>query len=200
MEKQWLLINSDSKIPSNLSHKADKSLSDITCSDKDIQRFIKNFNPNKAYRQDMISLRMLQIWSTSLYRLLEIVRKVCLETEYFPSEWKKTNVIYVHWKIDKSYLKIITQYYFCRPEERHSVYIAQCICFSEKIIYFTQSIWFWDWRLGCINQLYSITYELCKSIDDCDKVRAIFLDMPKSFSKVWYLGLYYKLNKKPRGR
>ena len=46
---------------------------------------------------------------------------------------------------------------------------------------------------SCINQLISITHEICKSFDDGYEVRGVFLDMSKAFDKVWYQGLYYKL-------
>ena len=38
-----------------------------------------------------------------------------------------------------------------------------------------------------------ITYEIYQSFDDNLEVRDIFLDISKSFDKVWYKGLIYKL-------
>ena len=44
-----------------------------------------------------------------------------------------------------------------------------------------------DFKPGdsCINQLLSITHEICKSFDDGYEVRGVFLDISKAFDKVW---------------
>ena len=39
---------------------------------------------------------------------------------------------------------------------------------------------------SCIDQLLSITHEICKSCDDGFEVRGIFLDISKAFDKVWH--------------
>ena len=43
-----------------------------------------------------------------------------------------------------------------------------------------------------INQLLSITHEICKPFDDGWEVRSIFLDRTNAFDKVWYEGLLLK--------
>ena len=45
----------------------------------------------------------------------------------------------------------------------------------------------------CINQLLSITHYVYQSFDDNHEVRAIFLDISKTFDKVWHKGLIFKL-------
>ena len=44
-----------------------------------------------------------------------------------------------------------------------------------------------------MNQLLAVTHEIYKSFDACLDVRAVFLDISKTFNKVWYQGLLYKL-------
>ena len=44
-----------------------------------------------------------------------------------------------------------------------------------------------------INQLISITHEICESFDDGFEVRGVFLDISKAFDKVWHEGLIYKM-------
>ena len=46
---------------------------------------------------------------------------------------------------------------------------------------------------SCINQLLSITHNICKSFDDGYEVRGVFLDISKAFDKVWHDGLIFKL-------
>lgn len=44
----------------------------------------------------------------------------------------------------------------------------------------------------CINQLIAITHEIFKGFDDGLEVRGIFLNISKSFDKVWHEGNIYK--------
>ena len=46
---------------------------------------------------------------------------------------------------------------------------------------------------SCINQLLSITHEICKSFDDGWEVRGVFLDILKAIDQVWHKGLLLKL-------
>ena len=46
---------------------------------------------------------------------------------------------------------------------------------------------------SCINQLLSITHNIYKSFDDGYEVRSVFLDISKTFDKVWHDGLIFKL-------
>ena len=45
---------------------------------------------------------------------------------------------------------------------------------------------------SCINQLLSITHDIYHSFDEGFETRAIFLDISKTFDKVWQGGLIYK--------
>ena len=45
---------------------------------------------------------------------------------------------------------------------------------------------------SCTNQLTSITHEIYQSFDDGFEVRGVFLDISKTFDKVWHNGLIYK--------
>ena len=47
---------------------------------------------------------------------------------------------------------------------------------------------------SCINQLLSITHAIYKSSDDGWEVRGAFLDVSKTFDKVWYQVVILKLN------
>ena len=64
--------------------------------------------------------------------------------------------------------------------------------FSEnKLISHNQS----GFKLGdsCINQLLCITLDIYQSLDDDLETRGVFLDISKTFDKVWHDGLLFKL-------
>ena len=49
---------------------------------------------------------------------------------------------------------------------------------------------------SCINQLLSITHEIYQSFDEGFDVRSVFLDISKTFDKVWHDGIIFKLKQK----
>ena len=53
----------------------------------------------------MISIRMIEICDTSIWRPLKLIFQSCLKSGKFPTEWKKANVVPVHKKGDKQILK-----------------------------------------------------------------------------------------------
>ena len=48
---------------------------------------------------------------------------------------------------------------------------------------------------SCINQLLSITHEIYNSFDEGLEVRSVFLDISKTFDKVWHKGLLLNCRK-----
>ena len=46
---------------------------------------------------------------------------------------------------------------------------------------------------SCINELLSITHEICKSNNDSIEMRDAFFDISKVFDKVWCKGIIFKL-------
>ena len=61
---------------------------------------------NKAHGHDEVSIRMIEIWASSISKPLVILFRNCLEGECFPKEWKKANIVPVHKKNDKQLIKI----------------------------------------------------------------------------------------------
>ena len=96
--KQCSIIDNGSEIPSFLHPKTDKSLSNITFTEKDIEKVIQSLDSNKAHRHNMMSKRMLKICGKSIIKPLLIIFKKCPEKGCFPNEWKKANVVPVHKK------------------------------------------------------------------------------------------------------
>ena len=91
--KQFSLIKNSSKLPSHLHYLTDNRLSSVRLSQDDIAKIIQNLDPNKAHGHDNISIRMLKICGSSIYKPLEMIFNECIETGFFPSEWKKANIV-----------------------------------------------------------------------------------------------------------
>ena len=101
--KQCSIIDNSSEIPSFLHPKTEKSLSNITFTEKNIEKVIQSLDSNKSHGHDMISIRMLNICGKSIIKPLLIIYKKCLEKGCFPDEWKKVNVVPVHKKLTSSF-------------------------------------------------------------------------------------------------
>ena len=99
------MIKNDSKLPSHLNCKTDNRLLTANFSFDDIAKILQNLDPNKAHGHDKNSIRMLQLCGDSVCKPLELIFKQAMESGFFPSEWKKGNVVPIHKKDDKQCLK-----------------------------------------------------------------------------------------------
>ena len=193
--KQCSPLINNSKILSECSRKSNESLSSITFEINDIEKIIKNLDPNKSHGHDMLSIRMLKLCDESIYKPLNLIFKSCLETGQFPSDWKKANVVPVFKKGDKQLLKNY------RPISLLPIIgkIFERLLYNQMFEFFIRNDLISQNQSGfkpgnsCINQLLAITHEIYKSFDACLDVRAVFLDISKAFDKVWHQGLLYKL-------
>ena len=61
-------------------------------------QIIQNLDTNKAHGHDNISIHMLNICDSSIYKPLEMIFKQRIETGVFHSEWKKANIVPIHKK------------------------------------------------------------------------------------------------------
>ena len=193
--KQCSIIDNGREIPSFLHPKTDKSLSNITFTEKDIEKIIQNLDSNKAHRHDMISIRMLKICGKSIIKPLLMIYKKCLEKGHFPNELKKANVVPVHKKNDKQLLKNyrpISLLPICGKVLERLLYNSMFEFFIQNDLITPNQFGF---KIGdsCINQLISITHEIYKPFDDGYEVRGVFFDISKAFDKVWHQGLHFKL-------
>ena len=193
--KQCTLVPNSSQLPSLFIRKTDKTLSNLTFSQDEIKKVIRNLDPSKAHGHDMLSIRMLKICDDSLCRPLELIFYSCIENGKFPSEWKKANVCPVHKKNDKQTVK----------NYRPISLLPICGKIFERLLYNNMFSFFRKNNLissnqsgfqpgdSCTNQLLSITHEIYSSFDNGFEVRGVFLDISKAFDKVWHDGLLYKL-------
>ena len=165
----------------------DNRLSSVTFSQNDIAKIIQNLHSNKAHDHDDISIRMLKICGSSIYKPLEMIFKQCIETGLFPSEWKKGNIVPIHKKGDK---KTLEKY---RPLSLLPicVKILERLMFNEMLNSFIENKLFLSnqsgFQLGdsCINHLLSINHEIyCESFNVGLEVRSVFLDISIAVDKV----------------
>ena len=103
--KQCSIIDNGSEFSSFLHLKTDKSLSNITFAEKNIEKVIQSLDPNKAHGHDMTFIRPLKTCGKSIIKALLMIYKKCLEKGCFHNEWKKENVAPVYKKNDKQLLK-----------------------------------------------------------------------------------------------
>ena len=193
--KQCTRLINNSTILSQCPQKLNESLHSITFEINDIEKIIKNLDPNKSHGHDMLSIRMLKLCGESIYKPLNLIFKSCLETGQFPSDWKKANVVPVFKKGDKQLLKNY------RPISLLPIIgnIFERLLYNQMFEFFIRNDLISRNPSGfkpsdsCINQLLAITHEIYKSFDACLDVRAVFLDISKAFDKVWHQGLLYKL-------
>ena len=57
----------------------------------DIANLIKNLHSNKPHGHDQINIRVLKICGKTICKPLEYIFRECLNTGFFPLEWKKAN-------------------------------------------------------------------------------------------------------------
>ena len=181
-----------------MSYKTNERLSSVKITNDDIHKIIAKLDLNKAHGHDKISIRIIKICSTSICRSLRLIFNHCIDNGIYPCEWKKANVVPIHKKGDKQTLK----------NYRPVSLLPICGKIFERLIYNEMFGFFLDKGLisanqsgfkpgdSCINQLLSITHNICKSFDDGYEVRGVFLDMSKTFDKVWQDGLIFKQQEK----
>ena len=81
-----------------------KTVTKINFDEQLISNLIVALNPKKAHDHDRLSVRILQMSSDSISKHLSIIFWNCLKTGYFPTAWKKANVVPVHKKGNKEIL------------------------------------------------------------------------------------------------
>ena len=103
------------------------------------------------------------------------------------------NVFPVHKKGDKQILKN------CRPIPLLSIpgKIFERLLYDRIFEFFIENNLISNNQSGfrpgdsCINQLLSITHLIYQSFDDSLEFRALFLDVSKTFDKIWLKGLIF---------
>ena len=190
-----LLVN-NSTLP-EFQYLTDKRLSNIPISNSNILHLIRGLNKNKSSGSNQISARMLSLCDESITLPLKLIFQNILSSGVYPEKWKLADVTPIHKKGSK---QLVSNY---RPISLLPICgkLFERIVFknlynhldSNGLITKNQS----GFRPGdsTINQLIDLVNEVHTSFDDRKslEVRAVFLDISKSFDKVWHEGLLFKL-------
>ena len=193
--KQCSLINNRSTLPTHLQYLANNRLSSVTFYQDDIAKIIQNLGSGKAHGHDNISIRMLKICGSAIYKPLAITFKQCVDTGIFLSKWKKGNIVPIHKKGEKQTLKNyrpVSLLLICGKILERLMFNEMFKCFIENELISSNQTGFKPGD-SCINQLVSITHEIYKFFDEGHEVRGVFLDILKAFDKVWHGGIIFKL-------
>ena len=188
--KQCTPISNDSTVPVNINLETRERLSSLEFCVDDIVKIIRSLDQNKAHGHDEISICMIKLCASSISKPLHLIFRNCLETESFPKEWKKANIIPVHKKGDK---QLITNY---RPVSLLPICgkVFEKIIFNSLFVYLNNNNLLNSNQSGfrpgdsCVNQLISITHDIYKAFDANPslEVKGVFLDLSKAFDKVWH--------------
>ena len=118
-----------------------------------------------------------------------------LHTETFPNNWKKSNVVPIHKKVDKQLLQN-----YCPV-----LLLPACSKIFERIFFNPMLVFLEENNLcphqsgfhssdSCQSQLLSIVHDIYASLDQNPtlEMRANVLDISKAFDKMWHEGLLCK--------
>ena len=162
-----------------------------------ISRIIKRLNIYKAHGWDGISVRMIKMCEEELITPLHLIFSNCIRTSTYPDIWKKANVVPIHKKLSKQFIKNY------RPISLLPIFskIFEKLIFDALYQYFSDNSLFCPQQSGfrvgdsCICQLLSISHDIFSAFDSCPslEVRSVYLDISKAFDKVWHEGLLFKM-------
>ena len=93
-----------------MQYLTNSDLASVTFSQDGIAKIVQNLESSKAHGHDNISLRMLQICGSPIFKPLITILKLSVDTVVFQSEWKKGNIVPIHKKATNKHWKIIVQY------------------------------------------------------------------------------------------
>ena len=193
--KQCTRIETGSNLPTQILSRTNESLNTINFTEDDILNVIRKLDPSKAHGHDQISIRMVQICDKAICKPLHLIFSSCIESGIFPPEWKKANVVPIHKRDDKQNVKNY------RPVSLLPIFgkIFERLIYNEMYSFFIENDLISSNQSGfkqgdsCINQLLSITRDIYRYLDQGCEVRGVFIDISKTFGKVWHKGLVHKL-------
>ena len=138
----------------------------------------------------------MKICGKTICKPLECIFRECLNTDLFPLEWKKANLVPVYRKGDEQCLKNyrpVSLLPICGKMFEKLIFNEMFKIFNENNLISPKQSGFTPGD-SCINQLISITHEIYESLDAWLEVKSVFLDISKAFDKVRHEGVLFKLS------
>ena len=155
------MINNHSKLPLNRDSITTLLLSSVSIKESDILSILKSLDANKAHGHDDISIRMLNLSSKTILKLLKLLFENCLRTRIFTDQWKKANIVPVHKKSDKQLLnnyRRVSLLPICGKVFERIIFNDLFKYFKKKPSYFSPSIRFYPRRFLCPIYIYIYIY------------------------------------------
>ena len=96
--KQCQPLQNNSALLKYNSYHTKNRLNDITLSNEKLLKIVQSLGANKAHGCDGISVKMQNISTASIIKLLFITFQNFLESSIFQDDWKKGNIVLIHKK------------------------------------------------------------------------------------------------------
>ena len=171
-------------------------LDTIIITETEVSDQLAALNINKAYGPDDISPRFLKEGGQTIVPALTKLFQLSLDSCTFDSSWKRANVTHLHKKNDRANM---SNY---RPVSLLSTLgkIMEKIIFKHVYNYLVDHALITQYQSGflpgvsTVSQLTELYHSFCQALSKKEQVRVVFLDISKSFDKVWHRGLIFKLS------
>ena len=179
----------------NFKYLTDTRLDRITTNENEVESLLRRVNTNKSSGPDGIGNWVLKHCAKSLSFPYSKLFNKSLETGIFPSQWKQANVCPVFKKDNKS----------DKTNYRPISLLSSSSKILEKIVYKRLYEYLMDNNLlieqksgfkrkdSTVNQLLKIVHQIYQDINNGKDTCLVFLDVSKTFDKVWRKGLLFKL-------
>ena len=142
---QCSLKSNTSEVSFNLHYTTEKRLDALNCSTNDIDEIIQNLDPNKAHGHNKLSTRMMEIYSKSICKPLELMLNRHTNTSSFPLVDKE---------VDKQYLKnnsVVSQTPY---QKQLGIFLDVRLTFQENLKVFTAKV---NKTIGLLRKLRKIS-------------------------------------------
>ena len=170
-------------------------LSNVSCTENEIELLIQTLNPNKANGLDGISNRMLKSVSKTISKPLAILLNRSFSEGIFPKIWKMSGLVPIPKKGDKSspsnYRPIALLSNLSNIQERIAFKNLYNHLLDNNLLYKYQSGFLP--QHSTVFQLVDIYHNICQSFDNHQFSCMVFCDVSKAFDRVWHEGLIFKL-------
>lgn len=157
----------------------------------------KCMNPKKAPGYELITVRILKELPQKAINFVTYLFNAAIRLKYFPQSWKVAQIIMIP-KPGKpeneiaSYRPISLLPIISKLFER--LILKRLIPIIEEKQHIPQHQFGFRNSHSTIDQVHRVTNVIEKAFEEGEFCPAVFLDVAQAFDKVWYEGLYYKLN------